>query len=282
MVIFQSIVFCIKIKPPQKSPFSQHAIQENLSAIGIRNISYSGLCQVVAHWLNSQYLSICIDEFIIDLILASLYHDEKVQSIENGFLKFLHLLSFTNFEENYLTIGPKEELMPGLTQFEYDFKTKRGKFPALTIISKHDMESNSSKTLTESYFIRLVNCARMTLHLISQNMNFDDILNEKLKVNEDTFDAVLVLNHFQIPTDSKFGKCENASVFPVVNYDPVGHFWDELQQTFGTEVQFYFNSTVWRVGLKFSESTKMKAILEDIQILGKDLIKEVIIVNTRK
>ena len=110
-----------------------------------------------------------MDEFIIDLIIASLYNDEKVQSIENGFLKFLHLLSFTNFEENYLTIGPKEELMPGLTQIEYDFKTKRGKFPALTIISKHDMESNSSKTLTESYFISLVNCARMTLHHISQN-----------------------------------------------------------------------------------------------------------------
>ena len=198
--------------------------------------------------------------------------------LENGFLRFLHLLSFTKFEENFLMLGPADELMPGLTQFRTDFKTKRTKFPPLTIISKNDMESKVSKNLTESYLVRLVNCARSTLHQLSESMNFDEILNEKIGIiSEDTFDAVLVLNPFQIPTDSKFGKCENPSVFPVVDYDPVKEFWTEIYQAFGAEVQFYFNTKLWRIGVKFSDRNAMKSILEDIQIIGKDLVKEVIL-----
>ena len=189
------------------------------------------------------------------------------------------MLSFTKFEENFLMLGPAEEFDgPGLTQFRSDFKTKRPKFPPLTIISKNDMESKVSKNLTESYLVRLVNCARSTLHQLSESMNFDEILNEKIGIiSEDTFDAVLVLNPFQIPTDSKFGKCENPSVFPVVDYDPVKEFWTEIYQAFGAEVQFYFNTKLWRIGVKFSDRNAMKSILEDVQIIGKDLIKEVIL-----
>ena len=278
------MVFRLKIKPPTPSTtieFSKHALQENLSSIAMRNSNFSGLCQVVSHWLNSNYLSVSIEESVIDSILGSLYiqnQEDDILSIENGFLRFLHLLSFTKFEEKFLMLGPADELMPGLTQFRTDFKTKRNKFPPLTIISKNDMESKVSKNLTESYLVRLVNCARSTLHQLSESMNFDEILNEKIGIiSEDNFDAVLVLNPFQIPTDSKFGKCENPSVFPVVDYDPVKEFWTEIYQAFGAEVQFYFNTKLWRIGVKFSDRNAMKTILEDIQIIGKDLIKEVIL-----
>ena len=128
-VIFQSMVFCLKIKSNSKSEFSPYLIQENIAAVAIRNISFSGLGQVVSHWLNSQYLTLTIDQSVIGLILATLYHDESVQTVESGFLKFLHLLSFTNFEEKYLILGQSEDFdSEKLTHFQYDFKTKRAKF----------------------------------------------------------------------------------------------------------------------------------------------------------
>ena len=66
-------------------------------------------------------------------------------------------------------------------------------------------------------------------------------------------------------------------MFPDVDYDPVKEFWTEIYQAFGAEVQFYFNTKLWRIGVKFSDRNAMKTILEDIQIIGKDLIKEVIL-----
>ena len=275
-VIFQSIVFCLKIKSNSKSEFSPYLIQENIAAVAIRNISFSGLGQVVSHWLNSQYLTLTIDQSVIGLILATLYHDESVQTVESGFLKFLHLLSFTNFEEKYLILGPPEDFdSEKLTHFQFDFKTKRAKFPPLTLVSKQDLESRATRDLCETYLVRLVNCARSTLHQINQNLNFDGIIQEKFTISDDGFDAVISLKPFQIPTDSKFGKCENPSVFPIVNYDPVKLFWNEIQESFGNEVQFYFNAKLLKIGLKFKEKAEMKVILEDLQILGKDLIKEV-------
>ena len=68
MVIFQALVFRLKIKPPKPSEateFSKHALQENLSAIAMRNSNFSGLCQVVSHYNQiEEYFSLLLENSV--------------------------------------------------------------------------------------------------------------------------------------------------------------------------------------------------------------------------
>ena len=94
------------------------------------------------------------------------------------------------------------------------------------------------------------------------------------------FDVVLVLKPFQIPSESQSGKFQGElKTFPVVNYKPLDQFWTELTENFGQQAQFYCNNDSHKIGIKFNEvDVKIsKVILEDIQVLGKDFVKDIVV-----
>jgi len=116
----------------------------------------------------------------------------------------------------------------------------------------------------------------MTLHKLSNNLDFDGVLNDAFKVDEELFDVVLVLKPFQIPSESQSEKFQgDLSSFPVVDYRPLDRFWTELVESFGEEAQFYCNDAC-KIGVKFNTDVQAaKTILEDIQVsrthFGKSL-----------
>ena len=193
-IIYQNHAFVLQIKTSSEN--SKYLMQEKLALIGLHHHSFSGLCQIVQKWLSSQYLA----EFgpISDLIIASLSDENSTfQTAENGFLQFLKYLSFTDFAKNFLVLGSKDEI-ENFAKFHFDFQNKRSKFPPLTIISKLDLESTWTQDLNENYLRRLVNCARMTLHQISQNLKlFQEFSTQTFQVKEDIFDALISLKQFQ-------------------------------------------------------------------------------------
>ena len=293
LIVYEDFVFVIRIKAPNQIQQS-YALQKYLAIVGIHNQCFSGLCTVVKKWLASQFLAKSIDETIVDIILATLFStadsapENKTESpitVENGFLQFLKLLSFTDFSQKFLVLASDLDENSALdkkgnkfAKLQYDFKQKREKYPELTIISNLDWDSAWTRNLSKPYFTRLVNCARMTLHKLSNNLDFDGVLNDAFKVNEDLFDVVLVLRPFQIPSESQSGKFQgDLSSFPVVDYRPLDRFWTELVESFGEEAQFYCNDTC-KIGVKFNNADVQaaKTILEDIQVLGKDLVKDVV------
>jgi hypothetical protein len=198
----------------------------------------------------------------------------------------LKVLSFTDFDKEFLIMGSKEELgEEKLTSFAWNFGQKKFKTQPFCLISAQDPESSLTLNLTETYFRRLVNCARLTLHgLISNSKlnllpDLNGLLSDYYRVDESKFDVLFVLKPFQVPTESKLSKNQEISVFPVVNYDPIELFWNTIQETFGQkEAQFYYNSNCLKIGMKLNNyGVNAKAMMEDIQVLGKELIKECII-----
>jgi hypothetical protein len=79
--------------------------------------------------------------------------------------------------------------------------------------------------------------------------------------------------------------------FPVVGYDPVHNFIEEVRESFGTYVNLYFNRSAHIIGIKFvSPHANVEAketiapnkpvfdpllMVEDLKVLGKGLIKEI-------
>ncbi len=285
LTIYQDFVFCIKLKKDRLSE-SKFALQEKLALIGIHSSSFSGLCHLVHQWLSSQFLSRAIDEILIDALIATLFQAEKskICTVENGFLQFLQMLSFENFAEKFLILGSKEEIEADkLAKFQFDFKTKRRNFPPLTLISNLDLESNLSRNLPEIVCRRLINCARKTLFHLTQDL---DLLradfNQVFVVNEDIFDAVLDLNAYHIPVESTSGRFnpeqDTLPAFPITNYNPLDQFCSAILQTFGaSDIQIYANETAHKIGLKFERQENVKQMIEDVTILGKDLIKNVVV-----
>ena len=123
---------------------------------------------------------------------------------------------------------------------------------------------------------RLVNCARKTLHELSNNLDFDGVLNDTFKVNEDLFDAIINLKPFQIPSESRSGKFQgDLKSFPVVDYRPLDRFWTELIESFGEDAQFYCNGyNGCKIGVKFdADVQKLKELIracEELEVNNRN------------
>ena len=288
LVIDNEVVYQICIKAPNDQHHfqSQVLLQDKLASVGLQHIIYPALCQIVHQWLATQYLSMIIDEVLIDVIIAAILssqYDESKEpiTIENGFLTFLHWCSFTDFTKTALVFGSKSK-NEELDKAQYDFKVHREKYPFLTLfVTDVDLDSKISQGLDNKVLQRLINCARGTLHQLSTHMEFDSLLNDAFEVNDKVFDALITLKPFQVPVKSKSsGKFKKEAYvdFPIVDYDPLQRFWLEIHSSFAQECQFYLNSRALKIGIKFSSNvSNTKMILEDIQVLGKDFIKECIL-----
>ena len=114
------------------------------------------------------------------------------------------------------------------------------------------------------------------------------------------YDVVLLLKPLQIPSvkhlDDVIGVNDNShqvKSFPVVNYNPVKNFIEELRECFGSAANFYFCRNAHTVGIKFvgrspevaEDQEKVSApnkpvfdpvlLVEDVKVLGRGLIKDV-------
>ena len=287
LVIDNELVYQICVKAPNDQQHFQDQVllQEKLASVGLQHMIYPALCQLVHQWLATQYLSMIIDEVMIDVIVAAIvtsqHGSKETITIENGLLTFLHWCSFTDFTKETLVFGSKAK-NEELDKAQYDFKMHREKYPCLTLfVTDVDLESKISQGLDNKILQRLINCARGTLHQISIQMDFNSLLTDAFEVNDKVFDAVITLKPFQVPVKSKSGgkfKKEAYVDFPIVDYDPLQRFWREIHSSFAQECQFYLNSRALKIGIKFSSNaSNAKMILEDIQVLGKDFIKECIL-----
>ena len=279
LALDSDLIFKICLRPPyEQNSNLDYQLQEKLASIALHHTLYPALCKLVHKWLASQFLSKTLDETLVDVLISVIFQDNQCNTIENGFLRFLHMLSFNDFMKVPLILGSRDEK---IAKAEFDFSLHRERFPNLTIfITDLDLESNLSRKINSGCLRRLINCARATLHRLSSNLDFDQLLKDAYKVNECTFDVLIVLKPFQVPALSKSGKYQNdepPSPFPIVDYDPLETFWHEINQSFGQQCQFYLNATSLKIGMKLGKKvTDWKLLLEDIRILGKDFIKECI------
>lgn len=115
------------------------------------------------------------------------------------------------------------------------------------------------------------------------------------------YDVVLLLKPLQIPSVKHQDDVINNSdvstqvkSFPVVGYNPVKSFIEELRESFGTVANFYFCRNGHTVGIKFvrrqtdaDDPEKVSApnkpvfdpvlLVEDVKVLGNGLVKNVLI-----
>lgn len=293
-VIYKCTLFKITIPYPKneegEADKALKTLQEFLSGVCLRNTCFAGLRVLIHKWAAANYLSLSVPETTLDLLAAHVFvvtNEQTPSTIERGFLNFLNTLSFTDFEKTPLVLN--EEECGDLAPFKWNFDNKRKSLPALCIITPQDPTNNWScftRDLEEPYLRRLVNCARLTLHSLmsASPPRTQDILDNLNAVSENNYDVLLHFKSLQVPltknpaVSTTGNDMKPSTCFPVIDYDPVGSFWQEARDSFGKEAQFYYNANALKMGIKLvgSRDDEAKAMLEDLQVIGKGLIKEVV------
>ena len=289
LTVYQNHIIQIIIKPPSDSETSgSFGLQEQLAMIALHNSSYPGLCQIVHQWMVRQCLAKSIPDKVIDCILASLFSTKNPpMTIENGLLQFLKLVSFTDFSKEYLILRSEDSTEGGdkWSKFTAGFHEKRGKYPALCLVSGSVVPEVVEADVSPIYLTRLVNCARRSLHqLTNRPLDFDSVVSQDFPWTENQFEIIVNLKPHQLPVPaSNSGKFNGKlETFPIVDYDPLNSFLNEVM-ALSTNVHFFFNETLCQLGLKLNQMSteEEKTFVEDLQIIGKDLVKEVKIVKQK-
>ncbi len=303
-VVFQGAMFCVRVKPllQDDDKSKVHGLQELLARISQEHTSYSGVCSILHRWMASNFLSdggggVGIPEVVLDLIVASVYSNlDKLKgtqqtpvTIEAGLLAVLRLLSMTDFKTTPIFVGSEAEDFSNLDAFKWTFSNKRSTLPDLCIVTPHeDKPSIYTKSLNPQHFRRLINCARMTLHKMftpeEAAPNFDGLTDGGYGGSEHVYDFTVYLHRHHVPRPGQgiverqpsLGG-ESMKSFPVTDYDPLERFFTEVKASFGRVADFYFNRDTLVLGVKLSKDgkEKTKEIKEDINIIGRDLVKHV-------
>jgi len=197
--------------------------------------------------------------------------------------------------------------------------------PALTVFLPYGAATAATKSLSKQNLRRLVNLARQSLHSAlssssSTPLDFSALSEAITKPCDlDIYDIVIQLKPLQVPSikdnrrraegeeedEAKKSKVD-VSGFPVVDFDPVGRFLEELRITFGHFADFYYGRSAGPVvGVKLrpfvvdqtpvdsSQSNHLKnctgrfvsngrlvanveAMVQDFTVLGSGIVREVV------
>ncbi len=317
-VIFSKLIFSLDVDPPlyentdgvSTEDASVLLANNFLQSLGIRFPAWSGAYHVVRRWVSAKMLDSVIPELAIELCLASVFVRpvaglDPPSTAETAVLRFFDLLSFHEFKSEPLMVNEDEDVVKKqLSQIRATMATNRESLPPIVLATPFDhLPSFASRSVSAAAAIRLVNCARETLRILTSSKpgidwsHFPDCLRCDLSI----FHVLIHLKPLQVP-QMKAGDHESKALpkeFPVVDYDPVGWYLSELMANYSELATFYYGRWQTVVGVRleaaaleqrFEESLKhvkgrfvrkgklvanVEAMVEDFKILGAGLVKEV-------
>ncbi|KAM6289835.1 nucleolar protein 6 [Aegotheles albertisi] len=299
---------------------SLHGLQQQHPVFG-------STCRLAKRWVSAQLLSDSISEECVDLLVAFLFlHPAPFtppSSPQVGFLRFLDLLATFDWKNNPLIVN----LNAGLTDADYTeiknkFMAARSRLPVMFIATPKDQWSSmwTQERPSAQILQRLLLLASESLRALEEQL-MDLFTDQDVKMvfrpPLDFYDVLIHLNPNQIPRHLESvdrpaksfsrGVVKNSSasniLFPVVDYDPVQCYLQELRDAFSHLALFFYDkhggeviAVLWKP-LSFQPQpfkvSNMKArtvttlnnelvcipnvaaVLEDFKILGEGLVKSV-------
>ncbi|XP_054842072.1 nucleolar protein 6 [Eublepharis macularius] len=297
-----------------------HGLQQQHPAFGATS-------RLAKRWVSAQLLSDGLSEECMDLLVASLFlcpaPFTAPSSPQVGFLRFLLLLTTFDWKNSPLIVNLNAELKDEeYVEIRNDFVAARPRLPALFIASPRDRRNSiwTKERPSAQILLRLLVLAQESLRTLEEQL-MDPLGNQDVKVAFrpplDFYDVLVHLNPKQIPRHlqavdrpvksfSRGMLQSNAAVktfvFPVVDYDPVQLYLQELREAFDDLALFFYDKhggevigVLWKpssfepqpfktsnmrgkmVLAAGTESTvpNVAAILEDFEILGDGLVRAV-------
>nr|XP_020450136.1 nucleolar protein 6 [Monopterus albus] len=289
---------------------------------------FGAVCRLAKRWLGAQLFSEHITEDTADLLVASLFlHPAPFTppgSPQVGFLRFLHLLSSFDWRNNPLIVNLNSQLTAAdYTEIKNTFMGSRESLPVMFIATPKDktlsMWTKQAPTvqILQRVVVVAAECLKLLEHQLMDSSQIHDI-RVIMRPPLDAYDVLIHLNPKQVPLLSQAvdpptvtfsrgvmtgGVGKSGGALPVIDYNPVSLYLEELREAFGDLALFFcdpYGGTViavlWKpkafipVPFKTSQASarsievtgeevntvpNVKAILEDFQIMGEGLVKSV-------
>uniref|UniRef100_A0A4W3I5E7 Nucleolar protein 6 n=1 Tax=Callorhinchus milii TaxID=7868 RepID=A0A4W3I5E7_CALMI len=312
-----------------------HGLQQQHSA-------YSGTCRLAKRWISAQLLSDDIGEESIDLLSAHLFLQPAPHSPpacpQVGFLRFLNLLSTFDWKNNPLIVNLNYDLKGeeiNYTEIKDGFVANRTQLPVMFIATPRDKQTSvwTKQGPSAPILLRLMELARQSLQVLERQLmdpsaNHDSALvsNQSLLVSVldclrpplDIYDVVIHLNFKQIPRYLEAVDRPKVSFsrgilkstggvkslqMPVVEFEPVRFYLQELREAFGEMALFFYDphggsmigvlfkpqafipqpfktshinaKRLEKKGNELEMVPNVEAILDDFEVLGDGLVKSI-------
>ncbi|XP_066195759.1 nucleolar protein 6 [Sylvia atricapilla] len=288
---------------------------------------FSSTSRLAKRWISAQLLSDSISEECVDLLVAFLFlHPAPFtppSSPQVGFLRFLNLLATFDWKNNPLIVNLNTGLTDSdCTEIKNKFVAARSCLPVMFLATPKDQCSSmwTRERPSAQILQRLVLLASESLRALEEQL-MDPLSDQDVKMvfrpPLDFYDVLIHLNPNQIPHHLESvdrpvkavsrGVVKNSSamniLFPVVDYDPVQLYLQELRDAFDDLALFFYDkhggeviAVLWKPSsfqpqpfkvssMKGRKVTTLnnelvcvpnvEAILEDFEILGEGLVKNV-------
>lgn len=307
-----------------------------LYSIQHKYAAFNGVCRIAKRWLASHYLFDYFEEEAIDLICAYLFVNpqttvEQPKSILSGFVRFLDTMASFDWKNQFLIVNFNNELLDAEAKEIRDkFRTERNSLPPVFILTQVDdvkkkclWTSNKPDIQQLCRVVLLANQSLQKLKKVLMNFESTEELKNIFRPNIDIFDLEIELKaQYCVKAYQKLDitkgtflphyKTYNAAskevtAYPVVNFDPVELYVNELRKSYGEIGYFFYDvygdttiQVLWKRNVlkqtkeitkensKFFIRDKIKNtldlnlehILNDFQLMGKELIHQVRIKNS--
>ncbi|KFM82766.1 Nucleolar protein 6, partial [Stegodyphus mimosarum] len=287
--------------------------------------TYGTACRLAKRWASAQMKHGYIHDIAIELIMACVYvHPEPYTcpcSPQVAFSRFLSLLISHDWNLNPLIVNLNHELQrKEIEEIHAEFTSQRSTLPAVVIPTPLDKRGNmwTKNAPTALILKRIRILATATLETMEKILNSPK--NEDIKVifrpPLQSYDVLIYLKRKEIPrlcqavdvlpSDElpvyKPYQHNDDEIYPVVDYDPVQKYLEELRQNFHEFAHFLYDryggdfiAVVWKKSAftprNFTVShvnnrtvhqdgvsivPDVETILEDFRLLGSGLVKEIV------
>ncbi|KAI8481867.1 Nucleolar protein 6 [Branchiostoma belcheri] len=291
--------------------------------------SFSGCLRLAKRWVSAQLLHRHVPDVMVDLLVAHVFlHHSLSHLLAVGFLRFLHLLSTHDWKVNPLIVNFNGELKaPDLQEISNKFTSCRSQLPIMFIATPTDrLTSHWTRAKPTAQILqRLISLSQEALKMLElQMLTTSDGADFKqaFRPPVDIYDIIIHLNPWNVPRRSegvdylKLKDCRDIptdegvgqggkEILPVVDFDPVHMYLEELEDTYGDMALFFHDpcgglyiTVLWKPPAFTSKPFKVTtlngrapdldqsgedlmmipnvaAILEDFHSLGKGLVKSV-------
>nr|XP_048705772.1 nucleolar protein 6 isoform X4 [Caretta caretta] len=304
-------------------------LTSSLHGLQQQHPAFSGTSRLAKRWVRAQLLSDSLSDECVDLLAASLFlHPGPFtppSSPQVGFLRFLHLLMAFDWKNSPLIVNLNADLKDAdYTEIRNEFVAARLHLPVMFIATPRDKRSSvwTKERPSAQILQRLLVLALESLRALEEQLT-DPLGSQDVKMvfrpPLDIYDVLIHLNAKQIPRHlegvdrpaKSFSRGMLKSdapvktlIFPVVGYDPVQCYLQELREAFGDLALFFYDShggevigVLWKpssfepqpfkasnmkgrmmASLSCEELVtvpNVEAILEDFEILGEGLVRSV-------